>query len=149
MRPRKAIMLKFLVAVDGSPHALHALEAVARLARAGTPLQVHLLNVRDVPVYYGELPVLNIDEIEAAQKALQDRLLAEAQAAAQALGLEVVSLQRAVGLPGPEIVRVANELGVDQIVLGTHGRGAVGSLFIGSVAQRVVHLSSLPVLLVR
>ena len=33
--------------------------------------------------------------------------------------------------------------------MGTHGRGAVGSLLIGSVAQRVLHLAGVPVLLVR
>jgi nucleotide-binding universal stress UspA family protein len=33
--------------------------------------------------------------------------------------------------------------------MGTHGRGAVGSLLIGSVAQRVVHLAKVPVLLVK
>jgi nucleotide-binding universal stress UspA family protein len=33
--------------------------------------------------------------------------------------------------------------------MGTHGRSAAGSLFLGSVAQRVLHLSALPVLLVK
>jgi nucleotide-binding universal stress UspA family protein len=54
-----------------------------------------------------------------------------------------------VGEPAAEIVRLADERGVDQIVMGTHGRGAVVSLFLGSVAQRVVHLSKVPVLLVK
>ena len=57
--------------------------------------------------------------------------------------------QSAVGLAAQEIVRVADERGVDQIVMGTHGRGAVGSLLLGSVAQRVVHQAKVPVLLVR
>lgn len=142
-------MLKMLIAVDGSPHAQRAIEAVARMFRAGVDLEVHLLNVRDPQIYYGELPVLNLEEIEAAQKAAQDALLADAQKRAIELGLRVRSLHAAVGLPAAEIVRLAVEIGVDQIVLGTHGRGAMGSLFLGSVAQRVAHLSSLPVLLVK
>jgi nucleotide-binding universal stress UspA family protein len=60
-----------------------------------------------------------------------------------------VSTQAEQGGPATEIVRVANERGVDQIVMGTHGRSAAGGLFIGSVSQRVVHLAKMPVLLVK
>ncbi|TDP64115.1 universal stress protein [Roseateles toxinivorans] len=49
----------------------------------------------------------------------------------------------------PEILRAATEAGVDQIVMGTRGIGALGSVLIGSVAQRVVHLAAVPVLLVK
>lgn len=60
-----------------------------------------------------------------------------------------VTTQSALGKPAPEIVRVATKRGVDQIVMGTHGRGALGGLLIGSVAQRVLHLASVPLLLAR
>lgn len=142
-------MLKLLVAVDGSDHARRAIEAVASMARAGAPVEVTLLSVREEPVIYGDLPVVSIDEIEATQKKIQDKLLAEAESHARNCGLALRPVQRAVGLAGPEIVRVANELKVDQIVMGTHGRGAMGSLFLGSVSQRVIHLSTVPVLLVK
>jgi len=142
-------MLRMLVAMDGSPHAQRALEAVARLVREGVPLELDLVNVREPIVYYGELPAYNADEIEASQKAAQDTLLADARSRAAALGLAVRGVQAATGQPAAEIVRLATALGVDQIVMGTHGRGAMGSLFLGSVAQRVLHLATLPVLLVR
>lgn len=141
-------MLKLLIAVDGSLHARRAIETVARMARASVPLELTLLNVRPVPGWADELPAPSLDEIEAAQASGQDRLLAEAQAQMEALELPLHAVQRAAGSPGTEIVRVARLLGIDQIVMGTHGRGSLGSLFLGSVAQRVVHLSTLPVLLV-
>lgn len=141
-------MLRILIAVDGSQHGLYAIEAVARMARASVPLEINLLHVRHVADWAGELPAPSLDEIEVAQKSAQNKLLAEAHAHMEALELHVHSLHRAVGSPGLEIVRVATLLGVDQIVMGTHGRSALGSLFLGSVAQRVVHLSTLPVLLV-
>jgi nucleotide-binding universal stress UspA family protein len=142
-------MLKMLIAVDGSEHAKHAIETVANLARAGVAVEAILLNVRDGPVFYGELPALNVEEIDQAQRKYQDGVLAEAEAHAKSCGLTVRSTQRAQGLAAPEIVRVATECGADQIVMGTHGRGALGSLFVGSVTQRVIHLSALPVLLVK
>ncbi len=141
--------MKMLIAVDGSEHARRAIEAVARLARQGPAVEVLLLNVADAMVFYGELPPFDFEAVERAQRAHQEKLLVEAEAQARACGLEQVSTQSAVGLAASEIVRVAEERGVDQIVMGTHGRGAVGTLFLGSVAQRVVHQSKVPVLLVK
>ena len=46
-------------------------------------------------------------------------------------------------------MRLAAERGVDCIVMGTRGMNALGGLLLGSVAQRVVHLASVPVMLVK
>jgi nucleotide-binding universal stress UspA family protein len=56
---------------------------------------------------------------------------------------------RTYGVIANEIVRVAKDLQVDQIAMGTRGMGAVGSLLLGSVAQRVIHQSEVPILLVK
>lgn len=141
-------MLKLLIAVDGSEHARQAIEAAARLGRA-QPVQALLLNVADEIVYYGELPPFDAQAVEQAQRARQQQVLAEAQAQALAGGLTQVEIQGTSGHAADEIVRVASERAVDQIVMGTHGRGALRSLFLGSVAQRVVHLAKVPVLLVK
>ncbi len=53
------------------------------------------------------------------------------------------------GSPAHEIVRCAGEREVDLIVMGTHGRGAVGHMLMGSVAERVVRTAPCPVLVVR
>jgi nucleotide-binding universal stress UspA family protein len=141
--------MKMLIAVDGSEHARRAIEAVARLARQMQSVDVVLLNVADAMVFYGELPPFDFEAVERAQRVHQEKLLAEAEAQARAGGLQNVLTRSAVGLAAQEILRVADERGVDQIVMGTHGRGAVGSLLLGSVAQRVVHQAKVPVLLVR
>ena len=141
--------MKMLIAVDGSEHARRAIEAAARLARQMQTVEVVLLNVADAMVFYGELPPFDIEAVERAQRQHQEKLLAEAEAHARACGLQKVLTQSAVGLAAQEILRVADERGVDQIVMGTHGRGVVGSLLLGSVAQRVVHQAKVPVLLVR
>ncbi len=48
-----------------------------------------------------------------------------------------------------EIVALAKELGSCGIAIGSHGLTAAQSLFLGSVAYKVVHLGKLPVLIVR
>jgi nucleotide-binding universal stress UspA family protein len=50
---------------------------------------------------------------------------------------------------GHEIVRYAEACGADLVVMGTHGRGKIASLLLGSVAERVVRLAPCPVLTVR
>lgn len=142
-------MLKMLIAIDGSEHAQRALQAVARMAPQTQGIEAVLLNVHEWPLYYGELPPLDYESLEKHQRERQSKLLEAALAEARRLGLAQVSTQAAHGSPANEIVRVAEEAGVDQIVMGTHGRGVVGGLFMGSIAQRVVHLAKVPVLLVK
>ena len=54
-----------------------------------------------------------------------------------------------VGSPYSEIVRYATQQRVDLILLGTHGRGPLGHMLLGSVAERVVRTAPCPVLTVR
>jgi nucleotide-binding universal stress UspA family protein len=53
------------------------------------------------------------------------------------------------GVPATEIVRYAKDNDVDLIVMGTHGRGLVGHVVMGSVAEKVVRTAPCPVLTVR
>lgn len=54
-----------------------------------------------------------------------------------------------VGPPAQEILRVAKREKAHLIVMGTHGRGPLGNIVMGSVAQRVLSDSDVPVLLIR
>lgn len=141
-------MYTVLIAVDGSEHAHHAIEAVAALPRGAEGMAVVLVNVSN-PVYLGELPISVLDGVEEARRLLQTRLLEEAVQLAQARGLTVSGRHGTSGPVAMEIVALAHERGVDQIAMGTRGMGAVGSLFMGSVALGVVHRSQVPVLLVK
>jgi len=53
------------------------------------------------------------------------------------------------GAPAAEVVRYAQEAEIDLIVMGTHGRGFVGHVVMGSVAEKVVRTAPCPVLTVR
>ncbi len=142
-------MMKILIAVDGSESARHAIDAVAAWAQSLAQVEVTLLHVRSGPVYYAELSPQSLRQIEEALAKQQDDILAEAQGFAQERKLTIASVQKAEGYAPAEIVRVASEIGADQIAMGTRGMGAVGSLLLGSVAHRVLHEARVPVLLAR
>lgn len=142
-------MLKILIAVDGSDHANHAIEAVGKMARSSLDLEAILLAVSPEPLFYGDYTAGTILKIEEDQKRQQTALLAKATEHAKAQGLKVGEPVRAYGVIANEIVRVAADRQVAQIAMGTRGMGAVGNMVMGSVAQRVVHQSTVPVLLVK
>jgi nucleotide-binding universal stress UspA family protein len=73
---------------------------------------------------------------------------ARAQLAQRAKGVAVERVTR-VGHPFVEILTYAAEQSVDLIVMGTHGRGPVAHMLLGSVAERVVRKAPCPVLTVR
>lgn len=142
-------MLKILIAVDGSERANHAIEAVARMAHASIELEVLLLCVSPEPIFYGDYSAATIQQIEEDQKIQQNTILTNAMELARVHGLTVGETIRAYGVIANEIVRVAKDRQVDQIAMGTRGMGAVGNVLMGSVAQRVVHHSPVPVLLAK
>jgi nucleotide-binding universal stress UspA family protein len=77
-----------------------------------------------------------------------EKLLAQPEITALAAGLACVTHVR-IGAPAEVIAAYAAEKGCDAIVMGTRGMGAVAGLVMGSVAQKVVHLASVPVTLVK
>lgn len=142
-------MIKVLIAVDGSAPSNRAIEAVARLAELSGPVNVVLVHVRERVSVLAGLSSAMRGQLEQAHQREQDKLIAAALDHARGCGLAVGSTRRAEGSAAPEIVAAAAECGADRIVLGTRGMGAIGNLFMGSIAQRVVQLADVPVLLVK
>jgi nucleotide-binding universal stress UspA family protein len=76
---------------------------------------------------------------EKGLTALRDSLTDEAK----------VSTALRVGRPDFEIVKAADELGADVILLSTHGRTGLGRVFLGSVAEHITRYAHCPVFIVR
>jgi nucleotide-binding universal stress UspA family protein len=146
----EAIMIELktiLVPTDFSECSDAAVKYGAALAKAfGATL--HLLNVVQDPY---TLPwgadgfAAPIGDMLADWEAQAKSRLAES---VPAMATNAVVTTR-VGSPYAEIVRYAGQNHIDLIVLGTHGRGAIGHLLLGSVAERVVRTAPCPVLTVR
>jgi len=138
-----------LVATDFSEPSAVALAYGRDLARS-YGARLHVLHViEDVMSRYSSesgcaLPERQADLEKAARRDL-DALIAEDDRRT----MEVVStIETSVNIPGA-IVAYARECDIDLIVTGTHGRGAVSHLLMGSGAERVVRSAPCPVLTVR
>jgi nucleotide-binding universal stress UspA family protein len=136
---------KILVPTDFSEHAERALSAATSFARViGATL--HVVHVGPVMPYFGppfapgkafanELKVASRQEFDAYMATLRQR------------GVEAVGTLTE-GIAYVEINRVAKEAGSDLIVMGTHGRTGIEHALLGSVAERVVRTSPIPVMVV-
>jgi nucleotide-binding universal stress UspA family protein len=94
-------------------------------------------------VYVSSMPQLR-DEIEKESRHRLGALLTDEER--KTLRAETALL---AGNPFLEIIRYAKTHGVDLIVMGTHGRGPIAHMLLGSVAEKVVRKSPCPVLTVR
>ncbi len=138
-----------LVAVDFSETSGDTLDAALAIA-SDQNRRVHLLHV--VPdlfnsMQFAEAPDLDWhgmqrDSMEAARTQLVTLAM---ERKLDPLGITVAV---EMGPPDSEIVRYANEHGVELIVLGSHGHGVVRRFILGSVADRVLRQASCPVTLV-
>ena len=134
---------KILLAVDMSDHARKAVPAAAELARAGGG-SVQVLHVREL--HYPVPPTVVGDSPEEAQQ-LVDRVVEELEQAG--VGADGVVRTSTGGSPASAILEQAREVGAGMVVLGSRGLSDLGGLLLGSVAHKVIQLSSCPVLVVR
>ncbi|GAB3699223.1 universal stress protein [Halorubrum pallidum] len=142
-----ALYDRILVPTDGSAEGMRAVTHALDLAAVHGAV-VHALYVIDTASYAG-MPMDS--SWEGVGDLLRDDA-AEAVEAVEELAAETdLTVETAVaeGSPSREIIRHAEDAGCDLIVMGTHGRGGIDRLLLGSVAEKVVRGSSIPVLTVR
>lgn len=135
---------KILLPLDGSPLAESVLPTVRELAQ---PFGAALTLLRVIPPYLG--PSMRAEEkISARDRAEVEAYLRTTQQALQEAGIGVETVVR-VGDPAQEILNYAEAGEIDLIALATHGRTGLSRWLIGSVAEKILRGSTLPVLLYR
>ena len=137
-----------LIPIDGSPAALRALALTLDAVRGHADGQVHLLNVQGPMLHPWPGKLVSPDMIAAEWRSEGEKLLVQPEIMALAEGLACVPEVR-IGSAAEVIAAYAAEQGCDAVAMGTRGMGAVAGLVMGSVAQKVVHLASVPVTLVK
>lgn len=139
--------LRILIPDDGSEPAQRAVAHVIGLAARGLAVDVHLLNVQSA-LRGGAASLVPARNLEDFHREEGMRALGGSIRQIEAAGLKPHS-HVCVGDPGPSILAFAERLKCEQIVMGTHGRGIVETLLLGSVAQHVVVHANVPVTLLR
>lgn len=143
-------MLKVLVPVDGSDCSGRAVDhLIKQLGAFKDGVEIHLLNVQH-PIPYGSR-VSSVVGHDTVTQYHQEEGMAALQPARHKLDGAKVKYHHHIGV-GDEadiISQYAKDKGCDQILMGTRGMGSISSLLLGSVATKVIHLSPVPVLLVK
>lgn len=141
-------MLRFLVPVDGSEASLRAIDhLIKKLAWYRDDVDLHLINVQ--PALHGDVSMfVDKEQIRRFHHDEGLKALAAARDKLDAGGVKYV-FHIGIGDPAHVIAHYAREKQMDQIFMGTRGLGSVGSLLLGSVAGKVLHLTGIPVLLVK
>jgi nucleotide-binding universal stress UspA family protein len=142
-------MKTILIATDGSPAAQQAVRYGLELAeeQSSEPVFIHVAPLNEilpVPVFGMAGPVSIHHELDAADHVSLDDAVALAQEQGLTARTKLVG-----GKASDEIVRYADEIDADLIVMGSHGRGGLTSALLGSTSRGVLHDTTRPVLVVR
>lgn len=139
-------MKEILVPLDGSEKSWNALEFAIDEFPTAT---FHVLHVID-PVEAGYTATATVpgytEEWYEQARERADELFDDARDRVDDSSIETAT---EVGRPSRVIVEYAEEHGVDQIVMGSHGRSGVTRILLGSVAEAVVRRSPVPVTIIR
>jgi len=142
---------KVLVPLDGSELAECALDHIKSLSQDGSIGDVTLLNVVKVDLSWSELYGANVN-INAIRESLLDSARKYLTGIASRFGSDGIKVKTEVlegTRPADTIIEYAQKNGMDMIAIASHGYTGLKKLVFGSVADKVLHASSVPVLLIR
>lgn len=141
-----------LVAVDGSKQSKKALSLACHLAKQDDA-EVHLVHVPEALPHEATLIWgIGAVAVEDSRKDLEttgQKILARAELEARELGVTRVHTHLAQGEPARSIIRQAETLGVDVIVMGSRGLGNLAGLMMGSVSHKISHNAKCGVIIIR
>ena len=137
-----------LLPTDGSEFSESIIERALEVIGEPKP-QLHLVRVMETPSW-GLAPqdAGLVGQYLESTREMNEQHLAKLADELRQRGYEVTAELRD-GKPGDQILGSAAERHADMIAMATHGRGGIGRLLLGSVAQHVLHRTEIPLLLIR
>lgn len=141
-------MLRVLVPVNGSAHALDAVRHAAFMFRDRCVSEVVLLNVQP-PLEFGRASAFHsLAALRKLEETSGEAALRDARSILDDAGARYVAQIR-VGDVAQTIAQAAAANDCDAIVMGTAGRTAVGALLAGRLTNKLIRMSRIPVTLVK
>ena len=140
--------MKILLAVDGSPYTKKMLAYLAtHIEMFGGDNRFTLLNVQ-LPLPPRARAAVGADMAKSYHDEEAAKVFGPVTKFLKRHGIDAETIAK-VGHPGELIAKTADTGKFDMVVMGSHGRSGMEKLVLGSVAQRVLSHSHLPVLVVR
>ncbi len=137
-----------LVPLDGSRFAETAIPFATRLAKR-TQARIHLIMVHEpVPALVGMGDTPPLVQLEEQSRDQERSYLATLSGDLLHDGYPMVEFRDLEGAAGPILCEEADRIDADLVAMATHGRGAMGRLWLGSVADYLIRHLTMPVLLV-
>ena len=141
--------MRILIPIDGSASAVRAVEyVIASTAWLKEAPQVFLLNVQWKLASSNMKLFINQETINEYYREQGIAALAGAREKMDAAKL-AYTYHISVGTPAEAIVQYAQEQQVNQIIMGAQGQDTLSTLLLGSVVNKVLHLATLPVVLIK
>ena len=139
---------KILVPLDGSELSESVLDHVITIATSCQVPEVVLLRVRE-PLDNSVRVTLDAEIAEELDQAYNDEAANYLKIIAKTLQKKDIPVKTEVlsGNPAEEIIKYSQLSGVDLIIMSTHGRSGFSRIVFGSVADKVIRQTEVPVLL--
>jgi nucleotide-binding universal stress UspA family protein len=142
---------RIMVPLDGSELAecvLPHIEAIAQLSKASVQL-VHVIEPIELPTRGGiALSIDDLKQIESHTKNDAENYLCEIVERLKLAGIKAHS-KLLTGKAADSLIDYIHKSNFDLLIMATHGRSGISRWIWGSVAEKILHSSSIPVLLVR
>ncbi|GAA4867436.1 universal stress protein [Luteimonas vadosa] len=140
--------MKILIAVDGSDISTRAVKFAIKLAgKLAEPPSITLAAV-DPPLFPGAGRKLGAEAVRLYHDENFERMLQPGRRLLERAGLAVTE-RNVIGEIAPTLLELASKGRHQLIVMGSHGRGAVKELVLGSVSSKVLAQTTVPVTIVR
>ena len=136
-----------LIAIDGSEISSKALEAALEEAKVWKS-KLNAVYVIETGGFDNIPTDSTMEVVYSRLESIGSEALKKAEEGAEANGLDFKSFIRE-GHAGEEIVQLADEIGADLIVLGSHGKSGIDRLLLGSVTDFVTRHSKISTMVVR
>jgi nucleotide-binding universal stress UspA family protein len=139
-------MTRILIAVDGSKTSMKAIDYVVKRKRRGERVEAYILNVQ--PTISPKAGLITRGMIKDYQAQESEKALARPDLEPMKRYLQADTYVE-IGDPATCIIAFAEKSKCEEIVVGSRGLGSVKGVFLGSVANKVIQISPIPVVVVK